>query len=70
VSIPTGDLTTAKLLFNSTRFMTLDVSNFYLKTPLDQFEYMRLHLDIIPEEIIKAYRLHAMAHNGWVYMVI
>ena len=40
ISTPTADLTTAKLLFNSVistpgaRFVTLDLRNFYLKTPL------------------------------------
>ena len=55
---PTTDLTTAKLLFNSVistpkaRFMALDIKNYYLSTPLDRWEYMRVPLDLIPKEII------------------
>ena len=31
---------------------------------------MRLHLDIIPEEIIEAYNLGVLATYGWVYTEI
>ena len=47
VSICNADLTTAKILFNSVvsdddaQFMTLDVRNYYLGTPLPNYEYMR-----------------------------
>ncbi len=66
----------AKLLFNltiltpSAQFKTMDISNFYLNTPLDKYKYMRLCLDIIPQEIIDAYNLTNLAHNGWVYIEI
>ena len=47
VSTPTSDLSTAKLLINSTistdsaRFMSMDISNFYLGTPvMTRYEYM------------------------------
>jgi hypothetical protein len=48
----------AKLLFNSVvltpgaKFMTIDISNSYLMTPLPRPEYLRLKLSDIPEEII------------------
>ena len=76
VSTPTSDLTTAKLLFNlvistpGARFITLDLKNFYLKTPLPNAQYMRMKLDMLPEEIIEKYKLRAIAHNGWVYFKI
>jgi hypothetical protein len=76
VSAPTSDLTTSKLLFNSVistpgaRFITFDLKNFYLKTPLPTARYMRMKLDILPEEIIEKYNLRAIAHNGWVYFKI
>ena len=37
---------------------------------MDRFEHMRLHLEIILEEIIEAYNLQALATNGWVYIEI
>ena len=76
VSAPTAALTTAKLLFNSVistpgaRFLTFDLKNFYLKTPLPTPRFMRMKLDILPEEIIVKYNLRAIAHNGWVYFRI
>jgi hypothetical protein len=77
VSTPTAGLTTAKLLINSTistpnaRFIVADIKDFYLNTPMDTFEYMRLHLDIVPEEIIIQYKLRDIATSlGWVYIEI
>ena len=70
VRTPIADITTSKLLINSTlstqgaKFFSIDVKNFYLNTLLYCFEYMRLHLDIIPEEIIESYNLQSLATNG------
>ena len=47
--------------------MSMDLSNFYLMTPLDQPEYARIQLSVIPQEIIDEYNLEAYAHNRWVY---
>ena len=67
----------AKLLFNSVistkgaRFMTADLSNFYLNTPLKRPEYIRLKLSDIPDEIIKQYGLRDKASkDGYVYMEV
>ena len=38
--------------------MTMDISNFYLMTPLKQPEFIRKKMSDIPEEIIKEYGLH------------
>ena len=76
VTTPTADLITAKLIFNSllstknVKFMCSDISNFYLKTPMNRYEYMKLSFDIIPEEIIQQYNLRNLAHKGFVYMEI
>jgi hypothetical protein len=69
----TGSLESVKLVINSTlstpdaRFMSMDLSNFYLMTPLDRPEYARIQLSVIPQEIIDEYNLEAYAHKGWVY---
>ncbi|KAL7529463.1 LOW QUALITY PROTEIN: hypothetical protein ACHAXR_002974, partial [Thalassiosira sp. AJA248-18] len=52
------------------RFLTFDLKNFYLKTPLPTFRYMRMKIDILPEEIIKKYNLRFIVHKGWVYFRI
>ena len=72
----TADLLTFKILLNSVistpgaRFICLDMKNFYLNTPMKRYEYMRLPLNLIPQEIIDRYNLMAIAHDGWVYMEI
>ena len=75
-STPTAGLVTSKLLFNSVvstpraKFMGIDIKHFYLCTPLDRFEYMRLPLRIIPDAIIEQYKLKELAQDGWVYIEI
>ena len=77
VSTDTADLTMAKLIFNSTistpnaKFMGIDVKNFYLGTPMETYEYMRLPLNIIPQDIINWYKLTKLVHSdGYVYIEI
>ena len=76
VSTKTADITTCKCLFNSVvstpgaKYMTVDIKNFYLNTPLDQYEYMRIPLDLIPEEVINEYNLRDIANKGNIYMEI
>jgi hypothetical protein len=47
-----------------------DIKNFYLGTPMARYEYMRLRIKLIPEEIIKAYDLRSKTHKDHVYMEI
>ena len=37
---------------------------------VEEYEYVRMSLDIIPEEIITQHELRKIAVNGWVYMEI
>jgi hypothetical protein len=50
--------------------MGIDLKNFYLNTPLDRYEYMRLSIDIIPDKIIDEYNLRPLVSNGYVYIEI
>ncbi len=67
VATPTADMLVAKILFNSiistpnARFMTMDISNFYLTTPLKRPEYIRMKISDIPEEIKIEYKLRDLA---------
>ena len=76
VSTPTSNLTTIKLLWNSVlstpgaKFFGLDVANFYLGTPMERPEFMRLPYNIIPQEIKTAYKLEKLVQDGWVYVRI
>ncbi len=76
-SAPTADITTFKLLVNSTlstpnaKMCCMDVKNYYLNTPLDRPEYMRIALSLIPQEIIDEYKLLDLVHDdGYVYIII
>ena len=63
VATPPVYMLVAKIIFNSiistkeARFMTIDISNFYLMTPLKRPEYIRINVRDIPDEIIKEYKL-------------
>ena len=76
VGTPTASLELAKLVFNSvlsrpgTKFTTFDICNFYLQTPLDIPEYVRLKLSDILDKFLLEYNLLAYARDGWVYFEI
>ena len=72
---PTADLLTVKLLINSiisgARFFTMDIKNFYLCTPMERYEYMRLKLSDMPDDVIAHYKLRDIATpDGYVYCEI
>jgi hypothetical protein len=76
VATSTADITTFKILINSTLstadagMMMMDIKNYYLGTPLPQFEYIKMLLSRFPEEIVNKYNLGALAVDGWVYIKI
>jgi hypothetical protein len=76
VSTKTAELTTVKILLNSVlstptaKFMTGDLKDFYLGTPMDRYEYMRVPLSMIPQEIIDSYQLSSLVHKGFIYVEI
>ena len=37
---------------------------------MSRYEYMKIALDIVSDEIIRQYNLCDLASNGWVYMEI
>ncbi len=63
VATPTAEMLVAKMLFNSViskrgaQFMTMDISNFHLMTPLHQPKFIRMKLSNIPDKIIDEYKL-------------
>ncbi len=50
--------------------MVGDIRNFYLGTPSDRFEYMRIPVAMVPQEIIDKYKLLGLVDNGHIYMEI
>ena len=77
-SSPTTNLAEAKILFNSVisdsthgaRFMTCDLKDHFLASPMKNPHYMRIKWDNIPEDIKLRYNLHSLLHNGYIYVKI
>jgi hypothetical protein len=73
---PTADITSFKLHVNSTlsnpgaKMCLADINNFYLTTPMNNPEYMRIPMHLIPQEIIDEYNLLNIAHNVFIYIKI
>ena len=69
-------LTTKKCLLNSTIstpgacFMNLDIKDFYYGTAMARYEFMKLAVAFILDEIIYDYNLRTLSSDGWVYLEI
>jgi hypothetical protein len=76
VSTRSADFTTSKCLWNSkistegAKYMCLDINSFELGTPMEAFEYMRIPIKSIPQEIVDQYNLHALVSDGHVYIEV
>jgi hypothetical protein len=78
-SSPTVSMLDSKIMINSTisdarhgaRFLGLDLANYYLGTPMDYFQYMRVDPSVIPQEIWDdpRYDIH-VDEDGYVYLEI
>ena len=71
----TADMTTVKILLNAVvsedaEWMTADISDFYLGTPLPRTEYMRIHRSLIPDDIMERYHLHNKMNNDHVMVAV
>ena len=77
ISTETASLETIKIHLNSTistknaKYTAADIGNFYTNSKLDSPEYMRIHLSLIPQEIIEEYKaMEFVDINGYVYCEI
>ena len=69
----------AKLHINSTisnahkgaRYFGIDIKNFYLGTPMQYFQYIRVLLNLVPQEVWddSLYNIH-IAAGGFIYLEI
>ena len=72
----TADLMTAKMIWNSVivtdseKFMGLGIGNFYLETPIEEYEYMIMPLHLFPQHTIDQYKLQENAQNWHVYLEV
>jgi hypothetical protein len=62
-STPTANLLTVKLILNSiistpnAKFMTIDLNDFYLLTPMSRYKYFRMKLELFSQDVIGKYGL-------------
>ncbi len=68
VAARTADLEIVKTLVQSVmaddaHWMTIDITDFYLNTPLPRPEYVRIPLRQIPATILDEFKLHDFVHN-------
>ena len=76
VSTNTAGLTTIKLLLKSVissilaKFTTADVKNFYLNTPMEELEYMKIPVIFVQDEIKVEYKVSEFEHDGYVNVQI
>ena len=76
VGLPTVSLELVKLVINSifsrcnARFACFDVCKFYLATPLDCSEFVRIRIEDIPKDFILELNLMPSVHTGRIYFEI
>ncbi len=72
----TADMLSSKIMWDSVistpdaQSAGADIKNMYLETPLDQYEYMRMPLDLFPDNIVNHYNLRRKAKNRFVCIEI
>jgi hypothetical protein len=74
-SADVAHMTTIKLFLNATVskgafWMTADIKDYYLGTPMSRKEYMRVPLSQLPESVIAKYNLRSLAENGMVLILV
>jgi hypothetical protein len=53
------------------KFMTMDIKDFYLNTPMARYEYMQLRIADMPDKVIEHYNLRDKATpDGYIYCEI
>ena len=76
MSTKNARLTIIKLLLKSVvssagaKFITADVNIFYLNTPMDEPEYTKIPVRLIPDEIKVEYKVGEFEHAGYMYLQI
>ena len=74
-STPSANLLTVKLLLNSfistpgAKFLGLDLKDFYLNTPMERPEFIRMNIKNFPEDVILHYKLRdKVDKNGLLFL--
>ena len=76
---PASNITETKIIVNlvisdahkGAKFMSMDIKDYFLNTPMDQPEYMKVSYKHIPPNIRTGYNLNAkVTTNGYIYIKI
>ena len=75
---PAASILETKLLINSVisgakqgaRFLSMDLKDFFLASPMPEPEFMKIHRRYIPEDIIIKYNLEQKFDNNYIYVRI
>jgi hypothetical protein len=77
VSTPMTGIATTKCLFHRllfttyTKLTTIDTKGFYLNTPMEQYEYIRIPVNVFPAcTIMQQYQFASLVNNGHVLVEI
>ena len=72
---PTADLLTIELLPNNVistpgaKFMMPDIKDFYLTTPMEKPEFLRMNINHFPDDVVEQYQLRQKGDpKGYVYV--
>ena len=67
VGSPVASLLETKLLINKkgARFLTCDIKDFFLATPMSRPEFMKIHISNFPADIIRRYNLTNLVDRNW-----
>jgi hypothetical protein len=69
ISVGTAEMETIKILLNGVvstpgaKFCSANVTNFYLNTPMDRHEFVRIPINLIPDEILHEYKLYNLVNS-------
>ena len=72
----TVDVTTVKMHLQSVlstvrgKYVGLDLKDFYLATPMEEYKYARIKAEYIPTEMMDKYNLWDLANNEFLYIEI
>ena len=51
--------------------MKIDIKDFYLNTPMERYEYMRIKITNIPDDIIRQYNIQTkVTKDGFFYVEV
>ena len=78
-SSPAATILDTKLMINSVisdsskgaKFLSADLKDFFLGSLMKNAEYMRIHFDVFPPDIVEKYKLNQkVADDGFIYIKI